>query len=191
MPKSTIAGHPLHPVLIAAPAALLPFACILDLMHRATGDERYREAAYFSLVGGLVGGAAAATAGIMDYLTIAPGTEVKRTANTHALLNTGAMALTAASVIGRRRGSENRGGSVLLSGLAAMGVVVSGWFGGKMVYEQGMRVQGISPVAGAPDASLPGSKAMLGALNAMEGLAPSGGPQTPQMASIPLRQDML
>lgn len=177
MPKSTIAGHPLHPILIAAPSALLPFACILDLMHRASGDERYREAAYFSLVGALAGGAAAAAAGVMDYLTIAPGSAVKRTANTHAILNTAVMGATAANVLTRRDRARRGGGSLLLSSLSALGVIVSGWYGGKMVYEQGMRVQGVSPVAEAPDAALPGSALMQAALQAAEQVAPAGGPQ--------------
>lgn len=178
MPKSTIAGHPLHPILIAAPSALLPFAAVLDLMHRASGDQRYNQAAYFSLVGGLMGGAAAATAGIMDYLTIASGTEVKRTANTHAVLNSAVMGITAANVLLRRGQPQHRRSSLMLSSVAALGVIVSGWFGGKMVYEQGMRVQGVSPVAGAPGAALPGSAAMQAALQAAERAAPSGGPQS-------------
>ena len=41
MPKSTVAGHPLHPMLIVAPAALLPFGFILDAMHRATDNDDY------------------------------------------------------------------------------------------------------------------------------------------------------
>ena len=39
MPKSTLAGHPLHPMLIVAPAALIPFGFILDAMHRATDND--------------------------------------------------------------------------------------------------------------------------------------------------------
>jgi uncharacterized membrane protein len=102
MPKSTFAGHPLHPMLIAAPAALIPFAFVLDAMHRSTRDTSYSKAAYYSLVGGLTGGAAAAAAGVMDYLTIPAETDVKRTANVHAILNGGAMALTAFNTLSRR-----------------------------------------------------------------------------------------
>lgn len=47
MPTSTLAGHPLHPMLIVAPAALLPFGAVMDAMHRAepgaargAGDDR-------------------------------------------------------------------------------------------------------------------------------------------------------
>jgi uncharacterized membrane protein len=177
MPKSTFAGHPLHPMLIVAPAALLPFGFILDAMHGLTRKESYSNAAYFSLMGGLVGGAAAATAGVMDYLTIESGTDVKRTANMHAILNSAALALTAANVVMRKNQPGHTGGSLALSGIAAVGVLVSGWFGGRMVYEQGMRVKGVSPVEHAPEAVLPGSKWTEQAMLTAEQALPREGPR--------------
>ena len=42
-----------------------------------------------------------------------------------------------------------------MSAIAAAGVLISGWFGGRLVYEQGMRVEGVSPVSGAPELKLP------------------------------------
>jgi uncharacterized membrane protein len=174
MPKSTLAGHPLHPMLIVAPAALIPFGFVLDAMYRRSGDESYADAAYYSLVGGLLGGLAAGAAGAMDYLTIAPRTEIKRTANVHASLNGAALALTALNVAQRRSG--RRGGSLLLTGLAATGVLLSGWFGGRMVYEQGMRVKGVDPVAAAPELAPPGDELLEAAMLREEQLAPASGP---------------
>jgi len=176
MPKSTLAGHPLHPILIVAPAALIPFGFILDAMHRSTGKESYANAAYYSMVGGLVGGVAAAAAGAMDYLSIEAETEVKRTANLHATLNSGVLALTTANVLARRSKPEHRGGSVVVSALAAIGVLVSGWFGGRMVYEQGMRVRGVSPVEYAPERKLPGDERLERAMLEAERFMPSRGP---------------
>jgi uncharacterized membrane protein len=177
MPKSTVAGHPLHPMLIVAPAALIPFAFALDALHRATGDDSYADAAYYSLAGGLLGGAAAAAAGIMDYLTIAPETAVKRTANVHAALNSAAMLAAGANLLARRGKPHHRGGSLLLSALATAGVVVSGWFGARMVYEQGMRVEGVSPVAGAPELKLPSDERLAEAMRDSERYATGAGPQ--------------
>jgi uncharacterized membrane protein len=91
MPKATLAGHPLHPMLITAPAALIPFGFLMGAMYRSTGKESYSNAAYYSLMGGLIGGFAAGTAGAMDYATIRPDTHVKRIANLHAALNIGAL----------------------------------------------------------------------------------------------------
>ena len=177
MPKSTIAGHPLHPMLIVAPAALIPFGFILDAMHRATDNDDYANAAFYSLTGGLIGGLAAGVAGAMDYLEIDNETEVKQTANVHAMLNGGALAVTAANLALRRNGYKHTGGSLALSAIAAIGVVVSGWFGGRMVYEQGMRVKGVSPVEHAPEAKmLPGDERVENALHDVERYAPSSGP---------------
>ena len=176
MPKVTFAGHPLHPMLIVAPAALIPFAFILDAMHGATSNSSYSNAAYFSLVGGLVGGVAAATAGAMDYLMIESDTDVKRTANMHAILNGGALALTAANVAMRKNQPAHTGGSLALSAIAAVGVLVSGWFGGRLVYEQGMRVKGVSPVGDATEAKLPGDEYIEHAFAAPEQYLPSSGP---------------
>jgi uncharacterized membrane protein len=176
MPKATLGGHPLHPMLIVAPAALIPFGFLLDALHRSTGKESYADAAYYSLMGGLVGGVAAGAAGAMDYLTIKPGTEVKQTANVHASLNGGALALTAINLWGRRKQAHHRGGSLALSALSTLGVLVSGWFGAHMVYEQGMRVKGVSPVEHAPELKLPMDETLHHAMTEVEKAAPAGGP---------------
>jgi uncharacterized membrane protein len=178
MPKLTLAGHPLHPMLIVAPAALIPFGFILDAMHRATDNDDYANAAFYSLTGGLVGGLAAGVAGAMDYLEIDSGTDVKQTANVHAVLNGGALALTAANLALRRDGYKHTGGSLALSAIAAVGVIVSGWFGGRMVYEQGMRVKGVNPIEDAPEVHVvPGDERLAHALHDAERYAPSAGPR--------------
>ncbi|TFW01123.1 DUF2231 domain-containing protein [Oxalobacteraceae bacterium OM1] len=176
MPKSTFAGHPLHPMLIVAPAALIPFGFILDAMHRSSGKESYANAAYYSLVGGLIGGLAAGAAGAMDYLTIEPETDVKRTANVHAMLNGGALVLTAANVVARRSTREHTGGSLVASALAAAGVLISGWFGGRLVYEQGMRVKGVSPVDREPELKAPGDELIEHAMKREEQVVTARGP---------------
>lgn len=176
MPKSTFAGHPLHPMLIVAPAALIPFGLVMDAMYRGSGKQSYADAAYYSLVGGLIGGLAAGAAGAMDYMTIKSETEVKRTANVHASLNGAALALTAINVAQRRDEKRPGTGSLLLSAAAAAGVMLSSWFGGRLVYEQGMRVKDVSPVALEPDLHIPGDELLAEAMLREEKLAPASGP---------------
>jgi uncharacterized membrane protein len=176
MPKSTLAGHPLHPMLIVAPAALIPFGFLLDAMYRSTGKSSYSNAAYYSLMGGMVGGLAAGVAGAMDYLTIEPATDVKQTANVHAALNGGVLALTAINLLSRKNKLNHKGGSLALSALSTLGVLVSGWFGARMVYEQGVRVQGVSPIEHKPDLKLPGDEAIHHTMVRSENIVPSGGP---------------
>jgi uncharacterized membrane protein len=176
MPKSTLAGHPLHPMLIVMPAALIPFGFVLDALYRSTGEESYSNAAYYSLIGGLVGGLAAGAAGAMDYLAIQPETEVKRTANVHAVLNSGALALTAINLLARKNKPDHKGGSIALSAICALGVTVSGWFGARMVYEHGMRVKGVSPIENAPELKPPFDESMHNAMVTEEKIAPAAGP---------------
>ena len=106
MPRTTFAGHALHPQLVLLPGGLLPFSAVLDAMSLATGKREYSDAAYYTLAGGLVGGLAAGAAGAADYLTIPSESETKRTANLHAAINIGGLAMTALNLLLRSRQRE-------------------------------------------------------------------------------------
>src|SRR4028118_434600 len=99
MPRSTFAGHALHPQLIVVPAGLLPFSFVMDAMNLATGRKSYADAAYYTMIGGLLGGLAAGTAGAIDYLAIPVESNTKRTANMHAVLNITALGLTGLNLL--------------------------------------------------------------------------------------------
>lgn len=183
MPKITFAGHALHPQLIVLPAGLLPFSFAMDAMNIATGKKSYADAAYYTMVGGLLGGLAAGSAGAVDYLAISPASPTKRTANLHAILNITALGLTGLNLLLRRRrnNSSGRVGALpaALSLATTAGVLVSSWYGGKMSYEQGMRVEGVSEVAHVPEIKLPGDEKIKDAFDKVEeAIAPEGGPAT-------------
>ena len=63
MPQMTLTGHPLHPQLIVMPAGLLPFSLLLDVFHIKTRDQSFADAAYYTMMGGFVGGIAARSCG--------------------------------------------------------------------------------------------------------------------------------
>lgn len=181
MPKTTFAGHALHPQLIVLPAGLLPFSSVMDAMHLATGDQSYADAAYYTMVGGLVGGLAAGAAGAADYLTIPPESNTKRTANLHATLNIAALGLTGLNLLLRSRKRREPVGALpaALSLATAAGVLVSAWYGGKLSYDQGMRVKGVSEVENVPELKVPGDEAIHQAFERIEEtVAPTGGPAT-------------
>jgi uncharacterized membrane protein len=158
MSQTTLAGHPLHPQLIAFPAGLLPTSCVLDLLYAATGDRSYADAAYYTLVGGYAGGLAAGAAGAADYFTIPPDSESKKVANVHAGLNIGVMGLYTLNLL--TRATDRRPGplSVLLSLLGTAGLVVSQWYGGDLVYKLGMRVKPAMKGDQPPEWKLPGDE---------------------------------
>jgi len=136
MNKITIAGQPLHSILGAAPAVLIPFGFILDAMHSATGDEDYAKASYLSMGAGIVGGLAAGVAGVADYVADKPQDEAKREGQLHAALTGAALLVGAANLVLRRQGTHARGGSLALTALSAAGVLASEYLGKRMGGEQ-------------------------------------------------------
>lgn len=159
MAKSTFAEHPLHPMLIVFPSGLMPFSLAMDLMYMLTRRVCYAKAAYYSMAAGYAGGLAAAVAGGLDYFSIPPGRDLKKTANTHAILNLVGMGIYSLNLL-LRRGRERPSGvfTMLLSAVGVAGLFISSWFGGHMVYEHGMRVRGLSPTDRATDVKLGGER---------------------------------
>jgi uncharacterized membrane protein len=177
MPRITIGGHPLHPIAVIVPSALLPFSSVLDALYMATGDESFAQAAFYSLVGGYAGAVVAAGAGAGDYATIRSGTTTKQLANTHVALNVAATTLFTLSLLRRSRGRAPGRGPVVLSALGTAILLASAWYGGELVYEQGMRVRQAQPREGTPELKPPGDELVASALRKAAALAPAIGPE--------------
>lgn len=178
MKQLTLLGHPVHPQIISAPLGLMPFTAVMDVMHLATGKQRYADAAYYSLVGGYAGGLAAAATGLPDYLTISPGGPMKQEANTHVMLNVSMMALQTVNLALRRKRSSGLI-PTLLSLISTAGVFVSAWYGGSLVYKHGMRVEPATERP-QPQAKLPGDEAAARGLHRLSEFMPAGGPGAEQ-----------
>jgi uncharacterized membrane protein len=69
-PRSTasIAGHPLHPMLIPFPVAFLVATLACDLLFLNTGNSAWATAAYYLLGAAIVMATLAALLGITDFL---------------------------------------------------------------------------------------------------------------------------
>jgi uncharacterized membrane protein len=159
MYKTTLAGHPLHPILIPAPTALLPASLVLDLMYLMTRKKSYADAAYYNMVGGFFGGLAAGVAGAIDYFSIPTKTRTKNVANIHASLNLAIFGLYSANLL-LRRGKKVPTGNLplILSAIGSAGIFVSAWYGGEMVYKHGVRVKGVNDLEQATELKLPGDE---------------------------------
>lgn len=169
MPKTTLTGHPLHPQLIVAPAGLLPASLVFDIMHAKTGNPSYADAAYYTMMGGVAGGLAAGAAGFGDYLAIPPASPVKKVAAMHGLMNVSLLTLSGVNLF-LRRGKNRPSGQLpmILNAVTNTGLLFSAWLGGQMVYHYGMRVDGVSPVAKAPEIKLPGDEMMAQGFRKLE-----------------------
>lgn len=129
-------GHPLHPILVAIPIGAWSVSAVLDALALLTGREDRGAAADAALAIGLVGALAAAPTGATDWQH-AYG-KARPTGLLHATLNWTAIGLNGASWLLRRRG--NRGAGRTLSFLAYGGLLVAGYLGGELSYQQQMGV---------------------------------------------------
>jgi uncharacterized membrane protein len=139
MPRISVMGHPVHPILQAIPASALPASTTFDVLARISGDEEgLSRAARYSLIFGLAGAAGAAATGVLDYYEI-ENRPVRRIALYHGLANAALIACYIAS-LRRRKDKRADDKALLLSILGASLIGLSGYFGGELVYEHGVRV---------------------------------------------------
>ena len=138
MPRLSVLGHPVHPILQAIPAAVLPASTTFDVLARLGDEEGLSEAAHYSLIFGLMGAVGAAATGTLDYYEI-ENRPIRRIALYHGLTNAALVGSYFLSL--RRRENHRAGGSALaLSILGAALIGLSGYLGGELVYEHGVQV---------------------------------------------------
>jgi uncharacterized membrane protein len=139
MPRRSILDHPVHPILQAIPASLLPASTTFDVLARLGGDEEgLSKAAHYTLIFGLVGAAGATATGVLDYYEI-KNRPVRKVALYHGLTN---VALVGSYVLSLRRRQDYKADNKALafSTLGAALIGLSGYLGGELVYEHGVRV---------------------------------------------------
>ena len=169
MPQVTLTGHPLHPQLIVMPAGLLPFSLLLDAFHAKTRDQSYADAAFYTMMGGFVGGLFAAAAGAADYGSIPDDSKAKDIGRRHGLMNVGLLALTGLNLLMRRRRRSPGPVPIVLSLIGTAGLAISAWYGAHLVYHHGMRVRGTDLGGTSDDLKLPGDRRMANALASSAG----------------------
>lgn len=128
-------GHPLHPLLVAVPIGAWSAVSVLDLLD-ALGVEGMDRATDWLLGVGLLGAGASVAAGWTDWSKT--GGLPRRVGLTHGLLNEGAQFVYLGSLLARRRGHKKLGKLLALGGLGLL--VVTGYLGGHLVYNQGVGV---------------------------------------------------
>lgn len=137
---ANIAGHPIHPMLVTIPIGLWVFSLICDLIALRSGaPDTWNTVAFYTMVGGVVGALCAAVPGLVDLLSLGDS-PVKKTAITHMSLNLAIVAIFAVNAWTRYHASVSHTVSLALSVLAIAMLLVSGWLGGKMVYQAGVGV---------------------------------------------------
>lgn len=141
--KVAIMGHPIHPILIAMPVTLLPAAFFTDLAGLSRRDPFWFRASRLLLGSGLVTGLLAAATGLVDFLAI-PQVRRHKAGWIHFLGNVMALSLTAVnlSLRGRRDARSIPKGGWILSASTLLLLLVTGWYGGELVYRHKIAVTG-------------------------------------------------
>lgn len=137
-PQSTfhIAGHPLHPLLVPLPIALLVIAFICDLAYWLNGNPLWATAAIWALGGGIVTAAIAAIGGLIDFLGDARIRDL-RDAWYHFFANGVAVTIAIVNFYIRYRYGAEAGvfpWGIWLSLSIVLLLLFSGWKGGEMVF---------------------------------------------------------
>jgi uncharacterized membrane protein len=134
---ASIARHPIHPMLVGIPIGLWIFSLVCDVIRVMGGaSPNWVVAAYYTLVGGIIGALIAAVPGFIDMLSLPRG--IKRIALIHMAINLTVVALYVWNAYLRKHGGLDL--AVWLSVIAVGLLAVSGWLGGKMVYVHGVAV---------------------------------------------------
>ena len=146
-----IAGHPIHPMLVSIPIGLWVFSLVCDIASRSSAQpETWSTVALYTMVGGIVGALLAALPGLVDLLSL-KDRAIRKTALTHMAINLTVVALYAFNAWTRMSDPASAGMAFALSLLGIALLLVSGWLGGKMVYQAGVAVHTEEAAASAAD----------------------------------------
>jgi uncharacterized membrane protein len=141
---ASIAGHPIHPMLVPLPIGLWIFSLVCDLVYVFwSADPTWKTVAFYTMAGGIVGALLAAVPGLIDLLSLPA--RPKKTALIHMSLNLVIVALFVVNLWLRVQTPAGEQAPAMdlpvwLSLLAVGLLAVSGWIGGHMVYVQQIAV---------------------------------------------------
>ncbi len=150
--RASFGGHPIHPMLIPFPIGLLVFSFISDLIFLWNGNPVWKDyVAFYTMLGGIIGAAAAAIPGLIDWATLTDRAAV-RVANWHARVNIITLLIFIANFYLRSTSGSAWIASMpmlpfVLSIVGVVGLGVAGWLGGQLVFRHGVAVDVKAPVA--------------------------------------------
>lgn len=139
-------GHPLHPALVHLPTGLWLSALMFDVLSRVVHASQVAAATTASCAAialGLLVALAAVPTGIADWWEIKPEKPAYKLSVWHILLNATVFALFAINLgwrwsmpLEQRLGA----GPLALTAIAAALLAVSGYLGGRMVFDHGIGI---------------------------------------------------
>jgi uncharacterized membrane protein len=149
-------GHPVHPILVAFPIALLGLTPVWDViacLHVGIAADA-RAVGYFCELAGLLAGGLAVVTGFADFLKVPSDSAAAKAALIHASLALGALSLFGIAFAFRGGRAATPTAPVLGLELGgALCLAATGWFGGHLVFRYAVGVRGSD--AGRPTRAPP------------------------------------
>jgi uncharacterized membrane protein len=143
--KFAIAGHPIHPALVALPIGLFVWALVSDIVYLGSDrDQMWYNISFWTGIAAIVTALVAALPGFGDYVTMASKSDARTMALTHMILNLGVVALFFIAMLlmldnGATSGTR-LGLVVILHAIGVGALALSGWLGGEMVFRHHLAV---------------------------------------------------
>ncbi|HEY3346001.1 MAG TPA: DUF2231 domain-containing protein [Nitrospirota bacterium] len=160
--KVSIGKHPIHPMLVSFPIAFFTFSLVCDfLFYGNAGSAPYNWLTFSNLLigAGIITALAAAVAGFIDLLNLPAGSRARRLGYWHMGLNLTVVTMFAVNLSLRTLATGNT--APIAEALSSAGVwllVVSGWLGGSMVFEEGVGVEAKAERRGTAAPVMPGKE---------------------------------
>lgn len=163
--KARIAGHPIHPMLIAFPVALYVVTVVTLIVHAGTNDPFWYRAALWANLAAIVMAAVAAIPGLIDLLSLPRHSRARSTGLRHAAFNVLALILfliswllllgNAGGTLGASAGERapSVAAPLVLSILGLCSTLVAGWLGWTLVQTHHV---GVQPGPGVDEELRPG-----------------------------------
>ncbi|HEX5506836.1 MAG TPA: DUF2231 domain-containing protein [Thermomicrobiales bacterium] len=142
--RAKLAGHAIHPMLIAFPLGLLATALIFDIIFLATGNAEFATASFWAIAAGVIGGLLAAVFGVWDWLHVPAGTRARAVGLWHGVGNVVVVVLFIVAWLLRLGASgpahKPDGLPFILEIIAVLLALVTAWLGGELVQRLGVGV---------------------------------------------------
>lgn len=138
-----VAGHPIHPLLVTFPIALLVAAFGTDVGYWLTSDPFWARASAWLIGAGFVSGLVAAATGMMDFLRI-DRVRKRQAGWFHMIGNVVVLLLTLVNWIIRWQNSADAvlPVGILISLVVATLLGITGWYGAELIYRHKVAVIG-------------------------------------------------
>lgn len=137
---SSVAKHPIHPMLVVFPLGLWIFSLVADIIYLSGDNQVWADVAFYCILGGIVGAVIAAIPGLIDLISLRPS-RARTVGIWHMILNVSALVLYIINLSMRTRVDVDYTTPFVLSIIGVIGLLISGWLGGEMVYVHGVAVE--------------------------------------------------